>query len=213
MNRICENIEQIRREIGNVQLVVVSKFRSNEELQQVYACGHRHFAENRVQEILRKRDELPGDIQWHIIGHLQTNKVKQVIPFIHLIHSVDSVKLLEKINEEAKKNDKIQEVLLQIHIAQEEHKYGFTPDELHNLMSNDQLSSYSNISCKGLMGMATFTDEQDVVRNEFKGLKSLYDRYAEDHGWNVLSMGMSGDYEIAVEEGSTMLRIGSLIFA
>lgn len=209
---ICENIKQIKDEIGNTQLVVVSKYRSLAELEEVYACGHRHFGENRVQEMTEKYEELPKDIHWHAIGHLQTNKVKYIASFIHLIHSVDSLKLLKVINKEAVKNDRTIPYLFQVHIAQEESKYGIQPDDLSTFIANEELQKLENVKCRGLMGMATNTDNVDEVKREFGLLKTLYDTHKDKENWDTLSMGMSGDYLHAIEEGSNLIRVGSKIF-
>ena len=209
---ICENIKQIQQEIGNTQLVVVSKYRSLSELQEVYDCGHRDFGENRVQEVVSKESELPKDIRWHIIGHLQTNKVKYIIPFVHLIHSIDSLKLLKEVNKQAKRVNRTVDVLLQIKIAQEDTKYGFSITELSELLENLDFKTLTNITCKGLMGMATNTEDSLIVDTEFKKLASVYSSYQESHQWSILSMGMSSDYKAAIKEGSSMLRIGSKVF-
>lgn len=209
---ICENIKLIQQQIGNVHLVVVSKYRSLDELKEVYACGHRHFGENRVQETLDKYEKLPKDVNWHIIGHLQTNKVKYIAPFVHLIHSVDSFKLLQTIDKEASKNNRIIPFLFQIHIAKEDSKFGLSAEELHEILEMRAYKNLKNVECKGLMGMATFTENKEQVSEEFKGLSSLYKLYNDEHKWNTLSMGMSGDYALAIEQGSTMIRVGSKIF-
>lgn len=209
---ICENIKLIQQQIGNVHLVVVSKYRSLKELEEVYACGHRHFGENRVQETLDKYEKLPKDINWHIIGHLQTNKVKYIAPFVHLIHSVDSFKLLQTIDKEASKNDRIIPFLFQIHIAKEDSKFGLSGVELREILETEAYKNLKNVECKGLMGMATFTENKEQVSEEFKGLSNLFNSYKHEHKWDTLSMGMSGDYALAIEQGSTMIRVGSKIF-
>ena len=210
MPSICENIQQIKSHAQQAQLVVVSKYRKLEELQEVYSCGQRDFAENRVQELMDRHEQLPNDIRWHLIGHLQSNKVKYIAPFIHLIHAVDSLKLLKQINKEAAKNERIIDFLFQIHIAQEEHKFGLGPGQLAEML--EAMKVLPHVRCKGLMGMATLTEDQGQIRSEFAQLKQLFDNYAEEANWDTLSMGMSGDYKIAVEEGSTMLRVGSRVF-
>jgi len=213
---IQQNLKTILEEIGETQLVAVSKYRSNEELMELYNAGHRVFAENRVQELLRKEVELPQDIEWHLIGHLQTNKVKQIIGKVALIHSGDRTKLLKEIQKEAAKAGLTVNVLLQVHVADEESKYGFQPDYLKTEISNELLTRYSNIRFKGIMSMATFTDDQEKVRSEFRKTKQLFDYIKENHPnpseFTAISMGMSGDYQIAIEEGATMVRIGSKLF-
>lgn len=215
---IAQNIKALRDRIpANVRLIAVSKTQPVEIVQKAYDAGHRIFGENRVQELTAKYEALPKDIEWHLIGHLQSNKVKYIAPFVHLIHSVDSLKLLQEINRQAKRNDRIIACLLQIHIAREETKFGFSPDELQNLIAQTDWNSLANVEVIGLMGMATFTDDQEVVRQEFRGLKRLFDDVAagalpRNVRMQELSMGMSGDYHIAVEEGSTMVRVGTAIF-
>ncbi len=209
---ICKNIQEIEEEIGNTQLVVVSKYRSLEELEKVYSCGHRHFGENRVKELVDKYETLPKDINWHVIGHLQTNKVKYIAPFVHLIHSVDSLKLLKAIDKEAAKSDRVIDFLFQMHIAQENTKFGLSKDELKSILENDEYSSLNNVRCKGLMGMATNTEDNYQVTSEFTALKDIYDNYATDCNFDILSMGMSSDYLVALANGSTMIRVGSKIF-
>ena len=209
---ICKNIQEIEEEIGKTQLVVVSKYRSLEELEKVYSCGHRHFGENRVQELVDKYETLPKDINWHVIGHLQTNKVKYIAPFVHLIHSVDSLKLLKAIDKEAAKSDRVIDFLFQMHIAQEDTKFGLSEDELKSILENDEYSSLNNVRCKGLMGMATNTEDNNQVTSEFTALKATYDMYAADCNFDILSMGMSSDYLVALANGSTIIRVGSKIF-
>jgi PLP dependent protein len=198
------------------RLIAVSKTKPNEMLQEAYDAGQRIFGENKVQEMEGKQVALPKDIEWHMIGHLQTNKVKYIAPFVSLIHSVDSVKLLEEINKQGKKIDRIIPCLLQIYIANEETKFGFNEEEVLGLITNYP-PTYSHVQIVGLMGMATFTDNQEQIRNEFKGLKKLFVKLKEmklppQVEMKELSMGMSADYKIAVEEGSTLVRIGSSIF-
>jgi pyridoxal phosphate enzyme (YggS family) len=212
MRKICEKIQSIRENIKDAELIVVSKYRSLEELQAVYDCGIRKMAENRVQEMLDKKEKLPEDIQWHLIGHLQKNKVKYLAPFVALIHSVDSLELLEVIDKEARKNHRTIPFLFQLHIAQEESKYGIDLNDFEELWDHYKNLNLQNVRCEGLMGMATFSDDVVLVRNEFKNLKDIYDQYAIKCNWKYLSMGMSGDYPIALECGSNMLRIGSKIF-
>jgi pyridoxal phosphate enzyme (YggS family) len=209
---ICENIKQISAEIKNTQLVVVSKYRSLKELQEVYDCGNRDFGENRVQELVEKYEKMPKDIKWHAIGHLQTNKVKYIASFVHLVHAVDSLKLLRKLNQEAEKNNRVIDFLFQLHVAQEESKYGIPPVQFNSLLENKEILEFKNVRCRGIMGMATNTDKVSVVRNEFKELYSIYTEHQQIQHWDILSMGMSGDYKIAIEEGSTTIRVGSKIF-
>jgi pyridoxal phosphate enzyme (YggS family) len=189
----------------HVTLVAVSKTKPVSDIIELHELGQLDFGENYVQELVDKQAQLPKDIHWHFIGHLQSNKVKYIAPFIHLIHGVDSLKLLKEINKEAAKNNRIINVLLQVHIAEEETKFGMNQEELQTAMQE----VLQNVKVCGLMGMASFSDDTNKVRNEFKHLKELYDRYPQ---FSILSTGMSGDYKIAVEEGSTMVRIGSLIF-
>ncbi|HEX8462670.1 MAG TPA: YggS family pyridoxal phosphate-dependent enzyme, partial [Segetibacter sp.] len=201
-----------------VQLIALSKIQSKEDIQQLYNLGQRDFGENYVQELIEKQAALPTDINWHFIGHLQRNKVKYIAPFVHLVHGVDSLALLKEINKQAKKNDKVINCLLQIHIAQEETKFGMDNDEL--AVAIEALTApegeLRNVFVLGLMGMASFSDDTQKVRNEMKSLKSLFDKYTAVSSPNcrftTLSMGMSGDYEMAIKEGSNMVRIGSLLF-
>jgi hypothetical protein len=193
----------------NVTLVAVSKTKPVSDIQHLYAMGHRDFGENYVQELTDKYVQLPKDIRWHFIGHLQTNKIKYIIPFVHLIHGVDRLRLLKEIDKEAARHGRVVDCLLQIHIAQEETKFGMSEDELNEVVPAD----YPHVRILGLMGMASFTDDKEKVRSEFQYLKSLYDKFSIVHSpLSILSMGMSSDYKIAIEEGSNMIRIGSLIF-
>ncbi|HZF64142.1 MAG TPA: YggS family pyridoxal phosphate-dependent enzyme [Chitinophagaceae bacterium] len=207
-------IQQLNQ--SKVTLVAVSKTKPVQELQQLYDFGQRHFGENYVQELTEKYSQLPADIHWHFIGHLQTNKVKFIAPFVSLIHGVDSVKLLKEINKQAEKSNRTIQVLLQMHIGREETKFGFSKEELEQLLSDPHLPTFAHIQVSGLMGMASFTEDADQIRKEFSYLKSVFDAYTPHEGSNikmtVLSMGMSNDYKIAIEEGSTMVRIGSLLF-
>lgn len=210
---IQENYHKIKAQIPeNVELVAVSKFHPIEKIKEVYACGQKVFGENKVQELLTKVNELPADIQWHLIGHLQTNKVKYIAPFINTIQSVDSEKLLLEINKEAAKNNRIIKVLLQIKIAEEETKYGLEIAEAKEIFSNYLEHKYPNIEILGLMGMATFTDNKNQVKSEFLVLKSLFDELSTFKKLEILSMGMSDDFALAIECGSTSVRIGSAIF-
>ena len=210
---IQENYHKIKAQIPeNVELVAVSKFHPIEKIKEVYDCGQKVFGENKVQELLTKVNELPADIQWHLIGHLQTNKVKYIAPFIDTIQSVDSEKLLLEINKEAAKNNRIIKVLLQIKIAEEETKYGLEISEAKEIFSNYLEHQYPNIEILGLMGMATFTDNKNQVKSEFLVLKSLFDELSTFKKLETLSMGMSDDFALAIECGSTSVRIGSAIF-
>lgn len=196
-----------------VSLVAVSKTQSIATVLEAYNAGQRIFGENKVQEMVQKWEALPTDIQWHMIGHLQTNKVKYMAPFVSLVHAVDSLKLLKEINVQARKQERSIDCLLQIYIADETTKFGLTEEELYNIIRSDEFKNLGYIKVVGLMGMATFTDNKDQVRREFHYLKSLFDKLkGELPDIRVLSMGMSGDYELAIEEGSTMVRIGSSIF-
>jgi len=209
---IRENITQIRQEIGNVELVVVSKYRTIEELNQVYGANQRDFAENRVQELTKKKELMPNDIRWHMIGHLQTNKVKFIAPFIHLIQSVDRIKLLKEINKEARKNHRVIPILLQVHIAEEEHKYGFSMNDLTQIIESNEISEFKNVELIGLMGMATNTPDTTIIKSEFKKLESFFNKWKDQLNWTTLSMGMSSDYIQAIECGSSLIRVGSKIF-
>ena len=210
---IQENYHKIKAQIPeNVELVAVSKFHPIEKIKEVYDCGQKVFGENKVQELLTKVNELPADIQWHLIGHLQTNKVKYIAPFIDTIQSVDSEKILLEINKEAVKNNRKIKVLLQVKIAEEETKYGLEIAEAKEIFSNYLEHQYPNIEILGLMGMATFTDNKNQVKSEFLVLKSLFDELSTFKKLETLSMGMSDDFALAIECGSTSVRIGSAIF-
>ena len=210
---IQENYHKIKAQIPeNVELVAVSKFHPIEKIKKVYDCGQKVFGENKVQELLTKVNELPADIQWHLIGHLQTNKVKYIAPFIDTIQSVDSEKLLLEINKKAVKNNRKIKVLLQVKIAEEETKYGLEISEAKEIFSNYLEHKYPNIEILGLMGMATFTDNKNQVKSEFLVLKSLFDELSTFKKLETLSMGMSDDFALAIECGSTSVRIGSAIF-
>lgn len=216
---IRNNIESIQNQLTgkNCRLVAVSKTHSAERVQEAYDAGQRIFGENKVQELVAKEAALPKDIEWHMIGHLQSNKAKQLVPFVSLIHSVDSFKLLEEINRQAKKANRVVPCLLQVHIANEETKFGFDEHELIDLIQSGKVGGLDSIKIVGLMGMATFTEHKDQVRNEFKGLKNLFDQIAAMNlpasiEMKELSIGMSQDYEIAIEEGSTLVRIGTALF-
>ncbi|MGV0832015.1 YggS family pyridoxal phosphate-dependent enzyme [Empedobacter brevis] len=210
---IQDNLKTIEPTIpAHVTLVAVSKTKPVEDLQEAYEAGIRDFGENKIQEMCDKYEVLPKDIRWHMIGHVQTNKVKYMAPFVHLIHGVDSLKLLKEIDKQAQKNNRVIDVLLQQFIADEETKFGLDDKEIRQIMQ-EEIQSLPHVRVVGLMGMATFTDDENQIRNEFKTLKSNFE-YLKNNFENIsiLSMGMSGDYQIAIEEGSTMVRIGSSIF-
>ena len=214
MNQIAENLFRIRKSLPeHVELVAVSKTKSKEEIIQAYEAGQRIFGENKIQEMVEKWSDLPRDIEWHMIGHVQRNKVKYMAPFVSLIHGVDSLKLLKEIDKQGRKNQRVIPCLLQMHIAREETKFGLDEQELQVLLASEELSRMKHVRIKGLMGMATFTEKEEVIRREFRSLKTLYETLKELlPEISILSMGMSGDFGIAVEEGSTMVRIGSSIF-
>lgn len=214
---IAENLQEIKAQLPeHVTLVAVSKTKPIADLQEAYAAGQRIFGENKIQEMTEKWEQLPKDIQWHMIGHVQTNKVKFMAPYVALIHGVDSLKLLEEINKQAAKNNRIIDCLLQIHIAEEETKFGFDAGELEAILNAATFQNLKNIKVIGLMGMATFTEDNAQIQKEFQFLKSLFDQYQSVQWPNfqlqTLSMGMSGDYQLAIACGSTMVRIGSSIF-
>jgi pyridoxal phosphate enzyme (YggS family) len=215
---IEERLHRLKSELPeNVRVLAVSKFQPESLIMEAYRAGQRIFGENRVQELLPKYEHLPKDIEWHLIGHLQSNKVKYIAPFIHTIQSIDSLKLAETVNLEAGKCKRKIRVLLQIHIAREEQKFGFSYAELEDLLENDALRSMKNLDISGLMGMATFTDDNTQIRSEFNQLHRFFhqiknDYFAGNSSFNELSIGMSDDYPVAVEEGSTMVRIGSKLF-
>ncbi|NID12563.1 YggS family pyridoxal phosphate-dependent enzyme [Fibrivirga algicola] len=214
---IQDSIQQIEQQIaGRAALVAVTKTKPVAMLQAAYDAGCRRFGENRVQEMADKQPQLPADVRWHQIGHLQTNKVKYIAPFVSLIESVDSLKLLEEINRQARKNDRVIDCLLQVYIADEETKFGLLPDEVIDLVQSPALDELTNIRIVGLMGIATNTNDEGQIRQEFKSLKQLFDALKSVERPNVtlseLSMGMSSDYLIAIDEGSTMVRVGSAIF-
>jgi pyridoxal phosphate enzyme (YggS family) len=218
MSDIAGNIISLKQQIPSyVKLVAVSKTRSSAEILEIYNTGHRIFGENRVQELLSKKDKLPSDIEWHLIGHLQSNKVKYIASFISLIHSIDTFKLLKVVNTEAQKINRLVDCLLQFHIASEETKFGFSMSEVTEMIESEEFLQMKSVRIRGLMGMATFTDNITVVRKEFRYLadcfKILKNKYFSDKpSFSEISMGMSGDYTIAIEEGSTIIRPGSIIF-
>jgi PLP dependent protein len=215
---IAERLLALRTEIPtDVQLIAVSKTKPVSAVQEAYQAGQRAFGENKVQELVDKYEQLPKDIQWHLIGHLQTNKVKYIAPFVHLIHAVDSLKLLQEIDRQAQRNDRVIPCLLQFHIANEDTKFGLDFSEAEELLQSREFIEMRNIQIAGLMGMATFTEDTDQIRDEFRNLnnyfhiiKSHYFKFNPE--FRHLSMGMSGDYRIAIEEGSNMVRIGSTLF-
>ncbi len=213
-----ENYRKLKRELPqSVKLIAISKTKSAEEILEIYDLGHRDFGENKVQELVAKQESLPGDIQWHMVGHLQRNKVKYIAGFVNLIHSVDSLKLLREINKEGRKLNRKIQCLLQIHIAKEVTKFGFSEEEVYSMLKADDFKSLNFVNIKGLMGMATFTDDEEQVKAEFHYLSGLFNQLKEDFfrnipDFNELSMGMTSDYPVALKEGATMIRIGSLIF-
>ena len=215
---ISENLSKVKANLpSDVQLVAVSKTKPNEAILEAYEAGQRVFGENRVQELTDKYESLPKDIEWHMIGNLQTNKVKYIAPFVSLIHGVDSFKLLQEINKRAKNEERIIDVLIQFHIAQEDSKSGFDFDEAKEMFENQQFPELENINVRGVMGMATFTDNKEQIQDEFRTLNNYFQIFKShffkfNDNFSVVSMGMSGDYEIAIEEGSNMVRIGSTIF-
>lgn len=212
-------LQQILEELAPTKttLVAVSKTKPVHKIQAMYEEGQRIFGENRVQELVEKEGQLPKDIEWHQIGHLQTNKVKYIAPFVSLIHAVDSLKLLKEINKQAAKNKRVIDCLLQFHIAEESSKFGFDEAEVKEVLSNDSFKKLDNIRIVGVMGMATFTSDEEQVKLEFRYLKDIFDRlrktfFSTQDSFKEISMGMSGDYQLAISEGSTMVRIGSLLF-
>jgi len=215
---VAENIDKVKANLpDNVCLVAVSKTMPAGFIMEAYNCGQRSFGENKVQEMVWKCEELPKDIEWHFIGHLQTNKIKYIAPFVHLIHGVDSFKLLKSIDSEAKKVGRIIPCLLQFHIAEEETKFGLSIPEAVEMLNSEEFKLLRNIKISGVMGMATYTDDETQVRKEFASLKIYFEKlkldfFSDDPNFREISMGMSGDYLIAISEGSTMVRIGSTIF-
>lgn len=215
---ITNNIYLLRKRIPTtVNLVCVTKFHSEEAIMEVYEAGERNFGESKVQELMSKYEHLPKDIKWHFIGHLQANKIKYIIEFIELIHGVDSIKLLAAINKQALKINRIVDCLLQVHIAEEETKFGFSSEDINELDFTQMGKQYPNIRICGVMGMASYSDNQEQVRSEFKTLRNIFDSLQKNYfefqsSFKIISMGMSNDFELAIKEGSTMLRIGSSIF-
>lgn len=217
---ICNRLDDLKNEINNsnVTVIAVTKTKPVEIIKNVYECKHKSFGENKAQELVAKYEQLKElDIEWHMIGHLQRNKVKYIAPFVSMIHSVDSLKLLKEINKQATKNNRVINCLLQFHIATEDSKFGLNIEECEELLNSDEFKTFSNIKICGVMGMATYTDNLDLVRNEFRTLKNYYDYLKENYfteslEFKEISMGMTNDWEIALEEGATILRIGTLIF-
>ncbi|MFT4678710.1 MAG: pyridoxal phosphate enzyme (YggS family) [Flavobacteriales bacterium] len=218
MTSISEKLGIIRTKFPeHVTLVAVSKTKPSSAIQEAYDAGQRIFGENRVQEMAEKHDELPKDIEWHMIGHLQSNKVKYMASFVSLVHGVDSLKLLQEINNQAQKNDRIIDCLLQFHIASESTKFGLHEKEAHELLSSSDYAQMKNIRVRGVMGMSTFTEDDDLILKEMGSLKDISDRlkvefFNADGMFDTISMGMSGDYGLAIKQGSTMIRLGSSIF-
>jgi len=211
--KIGNNLRSIIDNIPKkVSLVAVSKTKPIELIKNAYNCGQRDFGENKVQELVNKFELLPKDIKWHMIGHLQRNKVKYIAPFVYLIHSVDSVRLLNEINKQGEKNNKTISVLLQIDISDDNTKFGFSFNEIDTLLNSDLINELNNVKIEGLMGMASFTLNEETIKNEFTSLKNLYHNYKKKLNFKILSMGMSGDYKIAIECGSNLIRLGSSIF-
>ena len=207
---IKDNLSALIQSIpSTVTLVAVSKTKPVENLLEAYEAGQRDFGENKVQELVDKASELPRNIRWHMIGHLQRNKVKYIAPFVSLIHSVDSIRLLNEIDRQGKKNDRVIDCLLQVRIAHEKTKFGLTFQSCDEILNQN---NYTHVRICGLMGMASFTDNQLQIESEFKSLAKYYNQYQDHYGWNILSMGMSGDYPVALSCGSTMIRVGSRIF-
>lgn len=215
---IAANIASIYNEISeNVRLVAVSKTKPVEDILTAYHSGHKIFGENKVQELVQKFEVLPKDIEWHFIGHLQTNKVKYLVPFVALIHGIDSLKLLKAVNKEAKKNNCVVSCLLQFHIAEESTKFGFSLQEVKEMLQTDEYKALANVEICGVMGMATYTENNEQIRNEFKNLAEIFrtlknEYFSASEKFSEISMGMSDDYRIALEEGSTIIRVGSKIF-
>ena len=213
---ISSKIQSIKQNIGeNITLVAVSKTKPIEMIVEAMQKGHLDFGENKVQELVEKHEKLPKEIKWHMIGHLQRNKVKYIAPFVHLIHGADSERLINEINKQGEKNNRIIDCLLQFHIAQETTKFGFNMEEVNELIKSNKFKEWGNVNIRGVMGMATFTNDKSQVKIEFESLKLYFDNISKQinsENFNIISMGMSGDYKIAIECGSNMVRIGSSIF-
>ena len=214
MDSISNNLEEVKAQLpANVSLVAVSKTKPNSVIEAAYSVGQRVFGENRIQELVAKSEELPKDIEWHMIGHLQSKKVKKIAPFVELIHSVDSLKLLTEINKQAKNNNRTISCLLQFHIAEEESKYGFNLDEVISIIDSKEFNTLNNVKIEGVMGMATFTIDEKTVRNEFKILKSIHKEINKKlANCKIISMGMSNDFHVAIRHGATWVRVGRGIF-
>ncbi len=213
MNFIKQNLEKIRAELSNkIVLVAVSKTKPIQDLKDAYEAGQRVFGENKIQEMVTKYEALPKDIQWHMIGHLQRNKVKYMAHFVDLIHGVDSLKTLKEINKQALKHNRIINCLIQVRIAKEETKFGLSYEEVLNILNSDELKTFKNVKITGLMGMATFTKDETIIEKEFSKLNSFFESNQTKYNLETLSMGMSGDYKIGIRNGSTMIRVGSSIF-
>lgn len=215
---IAENLKRLKDSLPpDVELIAVSKTKPESDIELAYSAGQRHFGENKVQEMVGKWEALPKDIKWHLIGHLQRNKVKHIAPFVHLIHAVDSLKLLQEINKQAAKHDRVINCLLQFHIAEESTKFGMDMEEARALLNSDTYGEMDNINLTGVMGMASFTSDGAQIRSEFDQLKNLFEHLrseflSDKEDFKEISMGMSGDYEVAISCGSTMIRVGSKIF-
>lgn len=210
---IAAKLDGIKNDLPqHVTLVAVSKTKPIEDLMEAYNAGQRIFGENKIQEMSEKHENMPKDIEWHMIGHVQSNKVKDMASYVSLIHGVDSLKLLKEINKQGLKNDRIISCLLQVFIADEDTKFGFDADELSEIFTSDILEEFKNVKIEGLMGMATFTNDTKQISEEFLGLQKIYNHYSTSNNFTILSMGMSGDYKTAIDCGSTMVRIGSSIF-
>ncbi len=213
MSTITENLKQIKASLPeNVKLVAVSKTKPVDEIMEAYNAGHRDFGENKIQEMTEKWEQMPKDIRWHMIGHVQRNKVKYMAPFVSLIHAVDSLKLLKEIDKQAQKNKRTIDCLLQVYIAKEDTKYGLEAEEVSAIFETEEYKKFKNVRIVGLMGMATFTDDTDRIAKEFEFIKSFYDQLKNKYGLHELSIGMSSDYHVALNHGSTMVRVGSAIF-
>jgi len=215
---VSDNLNKVKQHVpSHVTLVAISKTHPIDQIMEAYNAGQRVFGENKVQEMVSKQEVMPKDIQWHLVGHLQSNKIKYIAPFVTLIHSVDSLKLLVAINKEAVKANRVIDCLLQVYIAEEETKFGLSVEELTELLESEEYKQLTHVRVCGVMGMATFTDNEDQIRKEFKSLKTIFTNLKNSYFPNTdsfrhISMGMSGDYAIAIEEGSTMIRVGSSIF-
>lgn len=213
MNSIKENLEQIKTSLAeDVTLVAVSKTKPVAEIMEAYNAGHRDFGENKIQEMTEKWEQMPKDIRWHMIGHVQRNKVKYMAPFVSLIQAVDSLKLLKEIEKQAKKNNRVIECLLQVYIAKEDTKFGLEAEEISAIFESEEYKNFKSVRIVGLMGMATFTENENQIAKEFQFIKSFYDQLKNKYGLQELSIGMSSDYQVALNHGSTMVRIGSAIF-